>query len=64
MPKFNGDFDDENPFTTRFFGNIGHPLGGIVNPNSGFSEFYRCYPIAMMQCGSDRENVNYGGKSA
>ncbi|KAI9277237.1 ubiquitin fusion degradation protein UFD1-domain-containing protein [Phascolomyces articulosus] len=33
-----------------------------MNPNRGFTEFYRCYPIAMMQSGSDRENVNYGGK--
>ncbi|KAI8641563.1 ubiquitin fusion degradation protein UFD1-domain-containing protein, partial [Parasitella parasitica] len=30
--------------------------------NRGFSETYRCFPIAMMQSGSDRENVNYGGK--
>lgn len=34
-----------------------------MNPNRGFSEYYRCYPIAMMQSGSERENVNYGGKS-
>jgi hypothetical protein len=34
-----------------------------VNPNRGFSENYRCFPIAMMQNGSERENVNYGGKS-
>ncbi|CEP12395.1 hypothetical protein [Parasitella parasitica] len=33
-----------------------------MNPNRGFSETYRCFPIAMMQNGSDRENVNYGGK--
>ncbi|KAI8149206.1 ubiquitin fusion degradation protein UFD1-domain-containing protein, partial [Fennellomyces sp. T-0311] len=37
-------------------------ISGMINPNRGFSEFYRCYPIAMMQSGSDRENVNYGGK--
>lgn len=34
-----------------------------MNPNRGFSENYRCFPIAMMQHGHDRENVNYGGKS-
>ncbi|RCH88746.1 ubiquitin fusion degradation protein [Rhizopus stolonifer] len=34
----------------------------MINPNRVFSENYRCYPIAMMQHGSDRENVNYGGK--
>ncbi|KAI7865912.1 ubiquitin fusion degradation protein UFD1-domain-containing protein [Spinellus fusiger] len=33
-----------------------------MNPNRVFSELYRCYPIAMMQHGSDRDNVNYGGK--
>ena len=38
-------------------------LGGFVNPNRTFSESYRCFPIAMMQNGSERENVNYGGKS-
>ncbi|KAG2224067.1 hypothetical protein INT45_004948 [Circinella minor] len=59
---FNGDFDDDTPFTPGFFGGLGHPMAGLMNPNRGFSEFYRCYPIAMMQNGSDRENVNYGGK--
>ncbi|KAI9028898.1 ubiquitin fusion degradation protein UFD1-domain-containing protein [Phycomyces nitens] len=39
-----------------------NPLAGIMNPNRGFLELYRCYPIAMMQHGSDRDNVNYGGK--
>ncbi|OAD67012.1 hypothetical protein PHYBLDRAFT_156614 [Phycomyces blakesleeanus NRRL 1555(-)] len=39
-----------------------NPLAGILNPNRGFLELYRCYPIAMMQHGSERENVNYGGK--
>lgn len=34
-----------------------------MNPNRGFSEMYRCYSIAMMQSGSDRDNVSYGGKS-
>lgn len=34
-----------------------------MNPNRIFSENYRCFPIAMMQSGSERENVNYGGKS-
>ncbi|KAG0180297.1 ubiquitin fusion degradation protein [Apophysomyces sp. BC1021] len=37
-------------------------MAGFVNPNQGFSEYYRCYPIAMMQQGNERENVNYGGK--
>ncbi|ORZ08350.1 ubiquitin fusion degradation protein UFD1-domain-containing protein, partial [Absidia repens] len=34
----------------------------LVNPNRQFTECYRCYPIAMMQSGNERENVNYGGK--
>ncbi|CDH60278.1 ubiquitin fusion degradation protein 1 [Lichtheimia corymbifera JMRC:FSU:9682] len=60
---FNGGFDDDNPFAGGYFGGLGgHGMGGIMNPNRGFSEYYRCYPIAMMQSGSDRENVNYGGK--
>jgi len=33
-----------------------------MNPNRGFSENYRCYSIAMMQSGSERDNVSYGGK--
>ncbi|KAI9311985.1 ubiquitin fusion degradation protein UFD1-domain-containing protein [Dichotomocladium elegans] len=37
-------------------------MAGLLNPNRGFSEFYRCYPIAMMQSGNERDNVNYGGK--
>ncbi|ORZ01262.1 ubiquitin fusion degradation protein UFD1-domain-containing protein [Syncephalastrum racemosum] len=61
---FNDDFDEGNPFTPNYFGSMGGHGGmpGFVNPNRGFSEMYRCYPIAMMQHGSDRENVNYGGK--
>uniref|UniRef100_A0A1D1XUX7 Ubiquitin fusion degradation protein 1 n=1 Tax=Anthurium amnicola TaxID=1678845 RepID=A0A1D1XUX7_9ARAE len=31
------------------------------NPNTSFSEMYRCYPVVMMQ-GNERENINYGGK--
>lgn len=48
-------FNDEEGFPTF--------LRGFMNPNRGFSENYRCYPIAMMQHGNDRDNVNYGGKS-
>ncbi|KAI9480401.1 MAG: ubiquitin fusion degradation protein UFD1-domain-containing protein [Benjaminiella poitrasii] len=58
---FNG-FNDDDPFGTNFFGGFRHNLGGFVNPNRGFSENYRCFPIAMMQNGNERENVNYGGK--
>ncbi|KAG0814947.1 hypothetical protein G6F20_004377 [Rhizopus arrhizus] len=47
-------FNDEEGFPTF--------LRGFMNPNRGFSENYRCYPIAMMQHGNDRDNVNYGGK--
>lgn len=49
-----------------FFGGLRPNIGGgggFVNPNRGFSETYRCFPTAMMQQGSSRENVNYGGKS-
>lgn len=41
----------------------GFSMGGFMNPNRGFSEMYRCYSIAMMQSGSERDNVSYGGKS-
>ncbi|KAI7905376.1 ubiquitin fusion degradation protein UFD1-domain-containing protein [Cokeromyces recurvatus] len=58
---FNG-FNDDDPFGPTFFGGFRHNLGGFVNPNRGFSESYRCFPIAMMQNGNERENVNYGGK--
>ncbi|KAI8975205.1 ubiquitin fusion degradation protein UFD1-domain-containing protein [Mycotypha africana] len=56
---------DEDPFDNApsIFGfRPGNLGGGFLNPNRGFSENYRCYPIAMMANGHDRENVNYGGK--
>ncbi|CAO3577436.1 unnamed protein product [Absidia cylindrospora] len=66
---FNNNFDDDQPFSTANFFNGGvgglggrHPFAPLVNPNGQFTEFYRCFPIAMMQSGSERENVNYGGK--
>ncbi|RIB01071.1 ubiquitin fusion degradation protein 1 [Gigaspora rosea] len=34
---------------------------GLHNPNRGFVEMYRCYPVIMMQ-GNERQNVNFGGK--
>ncbi|CAO3631809.1 unnamed protein product [Cunninghamella echinulata] len=55
------DFDGDNPFSPSGFG-LRHNFAPIVNPNCQFAECYRCYPIAMMQSGSERENVNYGGK--
>ncbi|KAM3579332.1 ubiquitin fusion degradation protein [Umbelopsis sp. WA50703] len=58
MTSFGG-YDDEDPFA-QTMGGFG--LGGFMNPNRGFSEMYRCYSIAMMQSGSDRDNVSYGGK--
>ncbi|KAF1798252.1 ubiquitin fusion degradation protein UFD1-domain-containing protein [Mucor lusitanicus] len=59
------NFDDDDAFGVPFFGGLRPNLGGgggFVNPNRGFSETYRCFPTAMMQQGSTRENVNYGGK--
>ncbi|CAO3596447.1 unnamed protein product [Absidia cylindrospora] len=60
------NFEDEDPFSPAHFFNrgagAGHPFAPLVNPNRQFTECYRCYPIAMMQSGSERENVNYGGK--
>ncbi|CEG67259.1 hypothetical protein RMATCC62417_03716 [Rhizopus microsporus] len=55
-------FNDEDSFSNSFFGGFRPSFGGFMNPNRGFSENYRCFPIAMMQHGHDRENVNYGGK--
>ncbi|KAI8882526.1 UFD1-domain-containing protein [Backusella circina FSU 941] len=57
---FNG-FDDDAFGQTIFSGMRPNPMG-FMNPNRGFSENYRCFPIAMMPNGNDRENVNYGGK--
>ncbi|KAI8062201.1 ubiquitin fusion degradation protein UFD1-domain-containing protein [Gongronella butleri] len=34
----------------------------MVNPNNEFAEFYRCYPVAMMPNGDERDNNNYSGK--
>ncbi|KAI8089300.1 ubiquitin fusion degradation protein UFD1-domain-containing protein [Halteromyces radiatus] len=58
------NFDDEDPFSpSNFFNsNVRHPFAPLVNPNRQFTECYRCYPIVMMQSGSERGNVNYGGK--
>ncbi|KAF7725337.1 ubiquitin fusion degradation protein [Apophysomyces ossiformis] len=50
-----------NGIPQSFFDDFHSPMG-FVNPHQGFSEYYRCYPIAMMQQGNERENVNYGGK--
>jgi hypothetical protein len=60
--QFNG-FDDDDAFGQTFFGGMRPNPMGFVNPNRGFSENYRCFPIAMMPNGNDRDNVNYGGKS-
>ncbi|KAI9270880.1 ubiquitin fusion degradation protein UFD1-domain-containing protein [Sporodiniella umbellata] len=54
-------FNDDDGFSNSFLGGFRSNFG-IVNPNRTFSENYRCYPIAMMQHGNDRDNVNYGGK--
>ncbi|KAL9546968.1 hypothetical protein PS6_007388 [Mucor atramentarius] len=59
------NFDDDDAFGVPFFGGLRPNLGGgggFVNPNRGFSETYRCFPMAMMQNGNSRESVNYGGK--
>lgn len=34
---------------------------GSSRPTKRFDEYFRCYPVVMM-AGSERENVNYGGK--
>ncbi|KAG2183040.1 hypothetical protein INT44_006021, partial [Umbelopsis vinacea] len=54
-----GGYEDDDPFQQAIGG---FSMGGFMNPNRGFSEMYRCYSIAMMQSGSDRDNVSYGGK--
>jgi len=54
-----GGYDDDDPFAQSMGG---FSMGGFMNPNRGFSEMYRCYSIAMMQSGSERDNVSYGGK--
>ncbi|KAI8393317.1 ubiquitin fusion degradation protein UFD1-domain-containing protein [Radiomyces spectabilis] len=62
---FNGDnFEEDDPFSpAAYLGGIRHPfMSNIMNPNRKFTECYRCYPMAMMQHGNERENVNYGGK--
>ncbi|KAG2233562.1 hypothetical protein INT48_009349, partial [Thamnidium elegans] len=59
---FNNFDDEDDAFSGAFFGGLRPNLGGFVNPNRVFSETYRCFPIAMMQKGNERENVNYGGK--
>ncbi|KAI8368366.1 ubiquitin fusion degradation protein UFD1-domain-containing protein [Choanephora cucurbitarum] len=56
------DYQDDDGFPTSFFGGLRPTLGGFMNPNRGFSENYRCFPIAMMRNGDEREGVNYGGK--
>ncbi|KAI8061843.1 ubiquitin fusion degradation protein UFD1-domain-containing protein [Gilbertella persicaria] len=56
------DYNDDDAFPSSFFGGLRPTLGGFMNPNRGFSENYRCFPVAMMQNGNERESVNYGGK--
>ncbi|KAI8380310.1 ubiquitin fusion degradation protein UFD1-domain-containing protein [Blakeslea trispora] len=56
------DYNDDDAFSNSFFGGLRPTLGGFMNPNRGFSENYRCFPIAMMRNGDEREGVNYGGK--
>ncbi|KAI8987119.1 ubiquitin fusion degradation protein UFD1-domain-containing protein [Pilobolus umbonatus] len=56
------NYNDDDAFSPAFFGGLRPNLGGFMNPNRGFSENYRCFPVAMMQNGNDRDNVNYGGK--
>ncbi|CAO3639340.1 unnamed protein product [Cunninghamella blakesleeana] len=49
-------FDGDNPFSPGFFaGGLRHNFPTGVNPNGQFTECYRCFPIAMMQSGNERE---------
>ncbi|KAK9245628.1 ubiquitin fusion degradation protein UFD1-domain-containing protein [Lipomyces tetrasporus] len=34
---------------------------GAYDPHQKFSEYFRCYPVVMMP-GTERDNLNYGGK--
>ncbi|ORX57389.1 Ufd1 [Hesseltinella vesiculosa] len=56
---FNG-FDDDQYASASFYAN--RTFAPIVNPNRQFTECYRCFPVAMMPNGDERENANYGGK--
>ncbi|KAG5457789.1 MAG: ubiquitin fusion degradation protein UFD1-domain-containing protein, partial [Olpidium bornovanus] len=59
--KWSGQ-DYENPFT-QYLGYHGELDAGALGPGRRFEEHYRCYPVVLMR-GSERENVNFGGKSA
>ncbi|OZJ02750.1 hypothetical protein BZG36_03340 [Bifiguratus adelaidae] len=53
--------NDEDAFDQLRYGMGGRGFGSFLNPNRGFTEEYKAYPVAMMQ-GNERENVNFGGK--
>lgn len=49
-------------FAAMFSGFNSMPATGFVNIPQVFEEFFRCYPIAMMNQASSKEEANYGGK--
>ncbi|KAK9452924.1 ubiquitin fusion degradation protein UFD1-domain-containing protein [Dipodascopsis uninucleata] len=67
--QFGGYYDDDDDMSGGGRGGF-NPMDvwratmanrSTFNPHQRFSEYFRCYPVAMLP-GAERESLNYGGK--